>query len=703
MADLHRPSKPWWSPLAWVGILLLAFALRVYRLGADSLWYDETVSALLARKPLAAMWAHTARDIHPPLYYALLHGWQQLAGTSEYSLAFLSVWFGVAGVALVGYLGQRMFSTRVGWLAALLMAFNPFSIWYAQEVRMYTLGVCLILLTLKWSLDFLAQPPSASSGRAPWRPLLGYAITAALLLWTLYYSAFALVALNLAVLAWLTWRYPRGWLPWLAAQALALLLYLPWLPHALQQALHPPVPPWRESLPLLALLQKLGMEGVTALSLGQSVAPQVWWILGFTTLVIALLAFRQTPSRHCVLQQPWTAGFLWTLLAGPVILILLLSQLVTPLYHVRYLNLYSGPFPILLAAGLMSLARMRLKTSHPASQRPNHGDQPFPLGFFLAGVLFFLLVAASLISLKHFHTQRYTYEAADDLRGAVQTIHQHLGPRDAILINAGHLYPAFLVYWPDPIEWIGRLSEYPPPPDDVGPGPMVVMTGFVDGSPDIGWGDPQSDFFAISRAETEERLLRLFQDHNTIWQLRGYDTVNDPQGVIRSWLDYHGELIFDQVFPGTSYVRVQGWRTAPVRGGQPLWPPQHPLQATFEDGIRLEGFDNTPTGDTPLRLTLYWQALARPSRSYKAYVHWLTEDWHMVAQDDVLPGFGALSTETWEPGQIIETNFVLFPPTDLPPGTYRLVTGFYDAQTGQRLPLTQGESEVTLTLFDYAP
>ncbi|MCS7039678.1 MAG: glycosyltransferase family 39 protein, partial [Caldilineales bacterium] len=120
-------------------ILLGGLALRLYRLGADSLWYDETVSALLASKSLPAMWAHTARDIHPPLYYALLHGWTRLAGRSEFALAFLSLGFGLANVALAAHLGLRHYGPRVGVAAAGLAALSPLGVWYAQEVRMYTL------------------------------------------------------------------------------------------------------------------------------------------------------------------------------------------------------------------------------------------------------------------------------------------------------------------------------------------------------------------------------------------------------------------------------------------------------------------------------------------------------------------------------------------------------------------------------------
>ena len=59
-----------------LGLILLAgAALRLYRLGADSLWYDETVSTYLAGSRLPDLLRHTAGDIHPPGYYLLLRGW----------------------------------------------------------------------------------------------------------------------------------------------------------------------------------------------------------------------------------------------------------------------------------------------------------------------------------------------------------------------------------------------------------------------------------------------------------------------------------------------------------------------------------------------------------------------------------------------------------------------------------------------------
>ncbi len=56
------------SLLAPALILLLAAALRFYRLAGQSLWSDEGNSVALAQAGLAEIAARTALDIHPPLY-----------------------------------------------------------------------------------------------------------------------------------------------------------------------------------------------------------------------------------------------------------------------------------------------------------------------------------------------------------------------------------------------------------------------------------------------------------------------------------------------------------------------------------------------------------------------------------------------------------------------------------------------------------
>ncbi|MFH1085526.1 MAG: glycosyltransferase family 39 protein, partial [Chloroflexota bacterium] len=119
--------------LVLLGILGLAIGLRFYRLGAQSLWNDEGTSVALAQRDLPTIALHASQDIHPPLYYVLLHGWIGLVGTSEFAVRALSA---LAGVAVVGatylYVRRRRPSDQGAALAAaLLAAVSPFQVYYA--------------------------------------------------------------------------------------------------------------------------------------------------------------------------------------------------------------------------------------------------------------------------------------------------------------------------------------------------------------------------------------------------------------------------------------------------------------------------------------------------------------------------------------------------------------------------------------------
>ncbi|MCB0257875.1 MAG: glycosyltransferase family 39 protein, partial [Anaerolineae bacterium] len=198
-------------------------------------------SAFLAGQSIPALIAHTARDIHPPGYYLLLHGWATLAGNSEFSLAFFSTTFGLLIIPLTYALARCLTNRPVALWSALLVAVSPFNIWYSQEVRMYTLGTALGLVA-----TYALVKGIATNRLQPW---LGYVIAATVGLYTLYYFAFLLITINSFILLrqLITRRSIKSWL---IANTYVLLAYALWLPTAWRQATNPPVPPWR-SMPQL--------------------------------------------------------------------------------------------------------------------------------------------------------------------------------------------------------------------------------------------------------------------------------------------------------------------------------------------------------------------------------------------------------------------------------------------------------------------
>ena len=109
-----------WLPWLPVIVLLLAFALRVYKLGDQNVWWDEGFSVWVARHDLGTLTTIAAGDTHPPLYYWLLHPWM-LAHRAErvcdpLSLADVRRDHGGAGVSPGTSADGRRRSSR-SWLA----------------------------------------------------------------------------------------------------------------------------------------------------------------------------------------------------------------------------------------------------------------------------------------------------------------------------------------------------------------------------------------------------------------------------------------------------------------------------------------------------------------------------------------------------------------------------------------------------------
>ena len=137
---------------------------------------------------------------------------------------------------------------------------------------------------------------------------------------------------------------------------------------------------------------------------------------------------------------------------------------------------------------------------------------------------------------------------------------------------------------------------------------------------------------------------------------------------------------------------------APV-ASRPAFGPAVPLAANWGDAIALEGYDLDPAAAVPgeaLAVTLTYRALAAPPANYTAFVHLLgparADGSPVWAQSDSEPCGGALPTGRWLPGDVIRDTVTLQLPVDLPPGEYRLVTGFYTWPDLVRVPAGDGDA-----------
>ncbi|MBE0691064.1 MAG: glycosyltransferase family 39 protein, partial [Anaerolineae bacterium] len=246
---LSRNSRRLLYMLLGIAILLLALAVRFHLLGAQSLWNDEGNAYVQATRSFSEIADHAARDIHPPGYYWLLAAWRGLAGETEFALRALSTFASVVSIAFAYALGKRLYGFVAGMTAALVIALNTSSIYYAQEARMYAL-LALWSTASIWALAHLLMARGDST-RMNARKVVVRALPLALInaagLYTQYAYAYVLLAQGVIVLLWLAGAWAGSHKPdkpssvpgtlatYIAASMIALLLFLPWLPVALNQ------------------------------------------------------------------------------------------------------------------------------------------------------------------------------------------------------------------------------------------------------------------------------------------------------------------------------------------------------------------------------------------------------------------------------------------------------------------------------------
>lgn len=114
-------------------IILIGLSLRLYNLGKHDFWFDEAMSIIGSH--------HLSRYIYDlqSFYYLVLFIWSRLVPESEFFLRLSSVIFSTFSIFMLYKLGKRIFNERIGLLSAFFLSLSPFHIWYAQELRVYSL------------------------------------------------------------------------------------------------------------------------------------------------------------------------------------------------------------------------------------------------------------------------------------------------------------------------------------------------------------------------------------------------------------------------------------------------------------------------------------------------------------------------------------------------------------------------------------
>ena len=623
------------SGCSWLllGLVLAAFILRAYRLDLQDIWWDEARNIDVAGRALTQIAAAPELDIHPPVYFYLLHGWlaaagphtDQLPGQGAFAARFLSLWFGVLLVPLMAALGRRVGGWWTGLGSAVGAAFLPFLLGEAQETRMYTVTLvwlaCAGLAVLR-----AGERDQGSGGRSRgaggngrwWisRNLywLLFALFSALALLTHYAAVFALVVLWGWAVAWallgvgqvgnLSYK-PARWprlRTVLQAGLLTALLCLPGLPVALRQipSYRNPnlvVPPVGGYLAELARVYGLGEHLDAA-----AAQPWVWGLAGWLVIgwVLGLVMGRRGEREGRVeaanrLSHPRTThhAIRNTLFAlAWAILPLLIYYLVIrdrATFATRYI---SFALPGWLLLGGLALAGWA-KVGRWAGA--------------LAAVALVVVLAPGLRG--DLFDPRFFRE---DTRGLVAWLKQNTDPsHDLILVD--QRYPFGFYYE----RWNNRPDGSPP----AGPSNLAP-----------------AQYLFVDINTVAERLTDLVKGRDRVLWVRWFESDTDPRGAVPFLLEKFGTLTDERAFRGFD---IASYQIAPDTHFE-LAPGLNDAAADFGNQVRLIGsaFGAAATrrpdaaADEGVWAVFKWAQLPDAEQPLKATVVLEDSDGAVVGRDD---------------------------------------------------------------------
>lgn len=219
-----------WSIIS-IGIVLSIITALLIGLN-QSVWFDESYSIMIAKKPLAEMFRLTALDTHPPLYYLILKMWGSLFGWSEIALRSLGIIFMSGATFFSIKIVKKIFGNKSAIVTLLFLILAPFLLRYGFEIRMYSLASFIGIAATFILLNALEEKDTKKA----YRLWIVYGFLVATGVYALYYTVF----IWLTHLIWLIIRSVRNKenllkTKWLKSYLLSFLLFLPWLPNFINQ------------------------------------------------------------------------------------------------------------------------------------------------------------------------------------------------------------------------------------------------------------------------------------------------------------------------------------------------------------------------------------------------------------------------------------------------------------------------------------
>ena len=214
-----------------VGIAFIA--LPAFHSG---LWFDEAYSVAISGHDYGEIWSIGGHDVHPVLYYWILHSIRLIFGNQIVLYRLVSV----LAIAILGIIGfthiRKDFGEKVGLIFSFFAYFLPINLIYAGEIRMYALA--MLLVTLMAIYAYRIYKNSDKKNIKNWILFAIFSLTSA---YTHYYALVAAGIINIALFIYFIKQSKKAkkvttnLKAFIISAVIQILAYLPWVIYLLLQ------------------------------------------------------------------------------------------------------------------------------------------------------------------------------------------------------------------------------------------------------------------------------------------------------------------------------------------------------------------------------------------------------------------------------------------------------------------------------------
>lgn len=217
-----------------IGIIFIA--LPIFH---SNLWFDESYSVAISNHSFKDIWTIGSNDVHPILYYWVLHIINLIFGNNIIMYRIFS-WICVCLLGILGFTHIRKdFGKNVGILFSFFSFFLPVTSVYAGEIRMYTLAMLLVTL-----MSIYAYRIYKNEGQKQIKNWVLFAIFSLASAYTHYYGLMTAGIVNLILFIYLikkvckTKQFIYEMKAFLISAISQIILYIPWILSLLLQMEH---------------------------------------------------------------------------------------------------------------------------------------------------------------------------------------------------------------------------------------------------------------------------------------------------------------------------------------------------------------------------------------------------------------------------------------------------------------------------------